>query len=99
MDAFDVAVIGAGPAGATAARLLAMAGRRVALIEKNQFPRRKVCGEFISAPTHAVLDACGVGTAFRAAAGPAVAQAAAAGVQHDCPRGGAAGIDAEMAHR
>jgi len=35
----DVAVVGGGPAGATVATLLAMAGRRVALFERDRFPR------------------------------------------------------------
>jgi flavin-dependent dehydrogenase len=69
---FDAAIIGAGPAGSTAARLLAQAGWSVALIEKADFPRRKVCGEFISATTMPVLEACGVAQAFLAAAGPPV---------------------------
>jgi flavin-dependent dehydrogenase len=69
---FDAVVIGAGPGGATAARLLAAGGWRVALVERDVFPRRKVCGEFLSLPTHAVLDACGVGQAFRELAGPMV---------------------------
>jgi len=74
---FDAAVIGSGPAGATAARLLAQAGWSVALIERAGFPRRKVCGEFISAATMPVLEACGVATEFRAQAGPAVHTVAA----------------------
>ena len=41
-DAFDVVVIGAGPAGSAAAALLARAGRRVALLEKRPFPRYRV---------------------------------------------------------
>jgi len=69
---FEAIVIGAGPGGATAARLLAAGGRRVALVEKDSFPRRKVCGEFLSTPSHAVLDECGVGAAFRERAGPVV---------------------------
>ena len=69
---FDAIVIGAGPGGAIAARLLAAGGWRVALVEKDIFPRRKVCGEFLSTPTHAVLDACGAGEAFRELAGPMV---------------------------
>lgn len=40
----DVAVVGAGPAGATAARSLAEAGVRVALIERESLPRYKTCG-------------------------------------------------------
>jgi flavin-dependent dehydrogenase len=68
----DALIIGAGPAGAAAARLLAQAGWRVALVEKSEFPRRKVCGEFISAPTMAVLQDCGVAASFLATAGPPV---------------------------
>jgi flavin-dependent dehydrogenase len=74
---FDAAVIGSGPAGATAARLLARAGWRVALIERAPFPRRKVCGEFISTATLPVLEACGVVADFLARAGPPVHRLAA----------------------
>lgn len=41
----DVAVIGAGPAGAAAALFTARAGRRVILLDKQSFPRDKPCGE------------------------------------------------------
>ena len=41
----DVIVVGAGPAGSSAAYWLATAGLDVALIEKTQFPREKVCGD------------------------------------------------------
>jgi menaquinone-9 beta-reductase len=74
---FDAAVIGSGPAGATAARLLAQVGWSVALIERAGFPRRKVCGEFISAATMPVLEACGVAGDFLAQAGPPVHKVAA----------------------
>jgi geranylgeranyl reductase family protein len=43
-DIWDVAVIGAGPAGATAARVAAAAGRRVILLERFRLPRYKTCG-------------------------------------------------------
>ncbi|KAA2313656.1 geranylgeranyl reductase family protein [Pseudooceanicola sediminis] len=44
MTAFDVIVIGAGPAGAAAAFTAARGGLSVALIDKARFPREKLCG-------------------------------------------------------
>ncbi len=44
MQRFDVAVVGAGPAGSTTAYRLARAGARVLLIDKARFPRDKACG-------------------------------------------------------
>lgn len=43
-----IAIIGAGPAGCSAAYHLARAGQRVTLIESKAFPRVKVCGEYVS---------------------------------------------------
>jgi geranylgeranyl reductase family protein len=44
MSAFDVAIVGGGPAGSTAAYRLARAGKRVLLVDKARFPRDKPCG-------------------------------------------------------
>ena len=96
---FDAAIIGAGPAGSTAAIRLAEAGWRVALIEKAQFPRRKVCGEFISAPTMALLDRLGVGQDFAGMAGPPVTDVAlyagAATLTAPLPAGGGRALGRE----
>jgi flavin-dependent dehydrogenase len=60
MIAWDVAVIGGGVAGSTAAALLAQHGLRVILFEKGKFPRQKVCGEFLSPDGADVLQRVGV---------------------------------------
>ncbi|WP_162418768.1 geranylgeranyl reductase family protein [Cyclobacterium roseum] len=44
MNAYDMAVIGTGPAGAMAAYTAAAANKRVLLIEKESLPRYKTCG-------------------------------------------------------
>lgn len=45
---FDVAVIGAGPAGSATAITMARSGYAVALIDKQTFPREKLCGDFVN---------------------------------------------------
>lgn len=47
-DVRDVVVVGAGPAGSAAATALAQRGWDVLLLERDHFPRHKVCGEFLS---------------------------------------------------
>lgn len=49
MKIFDVIVAGAGPAGATAAKILSEAGVSTLLLDKSAFPRDKPCGGGISA--------------------------------------------------
>ena len=73
---FDAVIVGAGPAGSSAAILLARAGWSVALVEKQPFPRRKVCGECVAASNLPLLDALGIGAAFSTAAGPDLRQVA-----------------------
>jgi flavin-dependent dehydrogenase len=45
---YDIAVIGGGPAGSTAALYLARKGFRTCIIETRGFPRETLCGEFLS---------------------------------------------------
>ncbi len=45
---YDLIVVGAGPAGSACAITAARAGVKVLLLEKDHFPRQKVCGEFVS---------------------------------------------------
>ena len=45
---FDAVVVGAGPAGASAACALASNGLRVALLDRAKFPRDKLCGGLLS---------------------------------------------------
>ena len=58
---FDVAVVGAGPAGALTAGLLAHVGARVALIDRAYFPRSKVCGSCLHPRALAALERVGLG--------------------------------------
>jgi flavin-dependent dehydrogenase len=44
MPVYDVVIAGAAPAGSIAALVLARAGYQVALLDRADFPRRKICG-------------------------------------------------------
>ncbi|MBU2662886.1 geranylgeranyl reductase family protein [Actinoplanes bogorensis] len=57
---FDVAVIGAGPAGSAAAIAACRAGARVLLLDRAGFPRDKPCGDGIAAEAVTVLEGLGV---------------------------------------
>jgi len=48
---YDAIIVGAGPAGSTAARALAQGGARVCLVDKARFPRSKPCGGALSPRT------------------------------------------------
>ncbi|HEX8816545.1 MAG TPA: NAD(P)/FAD-dependent oxidoreductase [Terriglobales bacterium] len=68
---YDLVVAGGGPAGAAAAITAARAGFRVLLLDRGRFPRHKVCGEFVSAESIALLcDLLGSGQSSLLAPGP-----------------------------
>jgi menaquinone-9 beta-reductase len=60
MEQFDVAIVGAGPAGAAAAISLAGKGYEVVLIDKEKFPRDKLCGDFINPVNWSILRELGI---------------------------------------
>src|SRR5262245_61378750 len=59
-EPYDVAIVGAGPAGAASAILLARAGWRVALVDRSTFPRDKPCAEYLSPAAEPLLTDLGV---------------------------------------
>jgi len=56
----DIIIVGAGPAGATAAFYLAKSGVKVLLFDRQTFPRDKVCGDFVGPLAIKELEAMGV---------------------------------------
>ncbi|NPV53057.1 MAG: NAD(P)/FAD-dependent oxidoreductase [Firmicutes bacterium] len=61
MRTYDVIIVGAGPAGSTAARLLAAHGLAVLLIDAKKLPRDKPCAGVVSAKTLSLLEQEGLG--------------------------------------
>ena len=57
---YDVIIVGAGPGGCSAAICLARRGYDVLLLEKERFPRGKVCGDGISPPALEALERLGI---------------------------------------
>lgn len=56
----DVLIAGAGPAGAIAARQLARAGARVLLVDRDTFPRDKLCGDTLNPGALGLLNTLGL---------------------------------------
>ena len=56
MERFDVVIVGGGPAGSTCAAFCARAGLNTLLLEREKFPREKVCGDCINPSCWSVLD-------------------------------------------
>lgn len=56
----DVAIVGAGPAGATCAAFCAQAGLSTLVLDRARFPREKVCGDCLNPACWPVLERLGV---------------------------------------
>ena len=59
----DAVILGGGPAGSAAAIELALAGRRVVLLERTLHPQHKVCGDFLSGEALSNLESLGLNLA------------------------------------
>ena len=60
METFDVAIVGGGPAGSSCAAFCAAAGLRTVVIEREKFPREKVCGDCVNPAGLPILQRLGL---------------------------------------
>jgi len=65
MEIFDVAIVGAGPAGSACAAFCALAGLRPLVLEREKFPREKVCGDCLNPAAWPVLQRLGIAERVR----------------------------------
>lgn len=65
---WDVVVVGAGPAGATAAAHLASNRHQVLLLDRKKFPREKICGDGLLPDAMRCLESIGIGKSVRSTA-------------------------------
>lgn len=66
MSTFDIAIVGAGPGGSTCAAFCAQQGLRTLLLEREKFPREKVCGDSLNPACWPVFRRLGVEAKLRA---------------------------------
>ncbi len=60
MESFDVAIVGGGPAGSSCASFCVLAGLRTVVLEREKFPREKVCGDCLNPSCWPVLERLGL---------------------------------------
>ena len=65
MEIFDVAIVGGGPAGSSCAAFCALAGLRTLVLEREKFPREKVCGDCLNPSCWPLLERLGVARRIR----------------------------------
>lgn len=63
---YDVIVVGAGPAGSSAAAILGKKGHKVLLLDKESFPRDKTCGDGVTYKAFPALKRLGLDTKIKA---------------------------------
>jgi geranylgeranyl reductase family protein len=56
METFDVAIVGGGPAGSSCAAFCAMAGLQSLVLDREKFPREKVCGDCLNPSCWPILE-------------------------------------------
>ncbi|NBC17073.1 MAG: NAD(P)-binding protein, partial [Bacteroidetes bacterium] len=57
---YDAIVVGGGPGGATTAAVMARDGLRVLLVDKDTFPRDKICGDAVGGKSFSVMERLGL---------------------------------------
>jgi geranylgeranyl reductase family protein len=62
---YDVAIVGGGPAGSSCAAFCALSGLRTLVLEREKFPREKVCGDCLNPSCWSVLERLGVSQRVR----------------------------------
>jgi flavin-dependent dehydrogenase len=65
MEIFDVAIVGGGPAGSSCAAFCVLAGLRTLVLERERFPREKVCGDCLNPSCWPVLERLGLAQRVR----------------------------------
>jgi flavin-dependent dehydrogenase len=65
MEIFDVAIVGGGPAGSSCAAFCVLAGLRTLVLEREKFPREKVCGDCLNPSCWPVLERLGLAQRVR----------------------------------
>src|SRR5438552_17206016 len=66
METFDVSIVGGGPAGSSCAAFCAHAGLQTIVLEREKFPREKVCGDCLNPSCWPVLDRLNLSQQIRA---------------------------------
>jgi flavin-dependent dehydrogenase len=82
MEIFDVAIVGGGPAGSVCAAFCAAAGLRPIVIEREKFPREKVCGDCLNPECWPILRQLGIDQRVRESPHARLASVAFSGL-HD----------------